>query len=212
MLPVFIISQVSGYLSPLELGEQDYREYAHLEGYVVSPAHGGPIPVYVKFLVEVLDRDYYERGDFEVVMAYLSPRGEVRIVLDRGLRNELVALLDEVKRKDCTSGSILNTLMDVEIFVDPMGAGTPYYQEQERTNFFRRLFRRGVDIYLACYKDGDRDFLVFYPQSDYAEPMDPLYYTTTIPALYLDFSSLHFLRRILSKDYILKRISETEKR
>ncbi|GEM_PF-5439983 len=207
MLLVFIISQVSGYLSPLELGEQDYREYAHLEGYVISPAHGDPIPVYVKFLVEVLNRDYYKRGDFEVVMAYLSPRGEVRIVLDRGLRNELVTFLDEVKRKDCTSGSILNTLMDVEIFVDPMGSGMPYYQERDRTNFFRRLFRRGVDIYLACYRDGDRDFLVFYPQSEFAEPMDPLYYTTMIPALYLDFSSLQSLRRILSKEYIREWIS-----
>ncbi len=193
MLPV-ILAQLPVYMSPLEMGWSDYLEYGVLEGYVWG---SGVVPV--KMLVENYSRGYLP-PDIDVVMVYPTPRGEVRIVLDKELRKEMVEYMEKVD-SSCASGQVIGTMVDVEAFLDPLWI--PDIRVYGRDGFHSsRVLRKGVDVHLVCYETGERRFLVLYPEYVRRGDVDPLYYETPFPPLYVDMDSLILLKKMLSEDYI----------
>ncbi len=199
MIVSVVLGQAPAYISPLEIGRSDYVEYATVGGYVWG---SGSVPV--KLLLEMPGFSTWKPEDVNVVMVYPTHRGEVRLVLDGQLRREMIGYMEKVDSA-CPSGYIAGSLLDVEAFLDPAGTGCDNPFGSRAVNG-SGLFRRGVDIHLVCYWSNRRHFLVLYPESAGRGDVDPFYYVSPFPPLYMEVDSLFLLKEMLSGDYIARHL------
>ena len=193
-----LLGQPFDYLSPVEIGAEDYVEYAVAGASLFNNYTLRFERIPVKFLVERVDSQSLVEGDFDVMVIYPVYGDEIRILLDGDERKEFRKILRRFfdnKDRKLPNGHIIGILEDIRTF--------PYSRYR---NIIPSLLNGSddTDLQFIYFRDGDSTYLVIHSgeiPADVDYQIQPYDYFM----LYLSSEDVREFMDALNEEFILKR-------
>ncbi len=195
-----LLGQPFDYLSPVEVGVEDYVEYVTAGAYLFNTYTLRFERIPVKFLVERVDSQALAEGDFDVMLIYPVYGDEIRILMDGDERKEFRKILGEfpgVAGRQFPNGHIIGILEDIRTF--------PYSRYR---NVVPSVLNGSddTDLQFMYFRDGDSTYLVIHSgeiPADVDYQIQPYDYFM----LYLSVEDVGEFMDALEEEFIFKRAS-----